>query len=85
MDETIISKIGAYLCYVTDAVFILIAWYIGHLVNGIPIEIFAGIGGLFAATSVLIKRLIIHYFKVLPEDMDIFKDLMEKLKDLENS
>ena len=64
MEAIVLSKIGTYLLMLVEAAFIYSAFFIGHSVNGISVQIATMLGSVLVATDFLVIFLIKHFFKV---------------------
>ena len=65
MEDVIIKGIGCWLLLIIQALFVFIAYMIGHFVNTIPAEFAVMVGTMLGASQVLAFLIIKHYFKIV--------------------
>lgn len=64
MDGLVLGKLGTYFLMVFEALFVYLAFFIGHSVNGIPLEVAVLFGSILTATDILGIFLIKYFFKM---------------------
>ena len=67
MDDTDLQGYGYWLLTVIEALMVFIAFWLGHLVNGLAIELFTMLSVMIGASQVLIFKLVKKYFKIPTE------------------
>ena len=68
MDDTDLKGYGFWLLAIVESLMVFFAFWLGQLVNGLPIEIFTLIATILGASQVLVFKLIKKYFKIEKEE-----------------
>ena len=56
--------VGMWLLVIVESLMVFLAFFLGNLVNGLPIEFFTMIATIMGASQVLIFLVIKKYFKI---------------------
>lgn len=64
MDNVVFKGIGIWLLAIIESIVVFLAFMLGQVTNGLPIEIAFFIGTLLASSQVLIVLIVKHYFKI---------------------
>lgn len=63
-DQVVFKGIGIYLLALVSAVVVFVAFLLGKLSNGFPIEFAVFVGAIISATQILVVLIIKRYFKI---------------------
>lgn len=64
MDDVLMKGVGMWLLVIIESIIVFLAFWLGRLVNGLPIELFAMISTIMGASQVLIFLAIKKYFGI---------------------
>ena len=64
MDDITLKGLGMYLIAIVSAFMVFGVFFIGHSVNGIPVELAAMFASMLGATEVFIILIIKHFCKI---------------------
>lgn len=64
MDDVIMKGVGAWLLIIVEAIMVFIAFWMGHLVNGLPPELFTLVSTVIAASQILVFLIIKKIFGI---------------------
>lgn len=64
MDQIVLKGIGIWLLAIIESIVVFIAFMLGKMTNGLPIEIAIFIGTMLASSQVLLVLIVKHYCKI---------------------
>ena len=68
VDDAIIRGIGYWVLTIVEAFMVFLAFWLGALVNGLPVEVYSFISVLLGASQVLIFLIVKKFFKIKDEE-----------------